>query len=55
MEKYLLENDCMGISVSSENEIIDLGFAGDFVYLSDSPLEVNRKLKALHSYCYKNS
>lgn len=54
MDEYLLSNECRSLSVSNECEIMDLGYADDFVFLSDSPLEVNRKLEILDRYCREN-
>lgn len=54
MEDYFLQHGCRGIAIDKITEILMLGFADDYVLLADSPMELSKKLNALHSYCAVN-
>lgn len=54
MEKFFINQGCRGLSISSSVEILISGYADDYVILADTPVELKRKLKALHEYCELN-
>lgn len=42
MEDFFYKKDCRGISINHDIEIMMLGYADDYVMLSDSPLELHK-------------
>lgn len=53
-EKIFIGNQCKGLSINNEEENLMLGYADDYVIFADSPIELNKKLSTLFSYCEKN-
>lgn len=54
LESFFIERGCRGLSINRISEVLVLGYADDLVFLSDTPVELSRKLKALHDYCVLN-
>ncbi|XP_043480334.1 uncharacterized protein LOC122510015 [Leptopilina heterotoma] len=54
MEKFFVMHGCKGLSINEFTEILILGYADDYVLLSDSPVELAKKLKVLKTYCESN-
>lgn len=54
LEEYMRNYDCRGLSTPNRSDAIDLVYADDFLYLSDSAFELNKKLEVLCAYCHEN-
>lgn len=52
---YLTDLEFRGLAINITTEVEVLGYADDYVLLSYSPLQVSKKLNALHNYCKENS
>ena len=53
LEKEQKNSDCRGISLASAAEIFLLMYADDIALIADTLVELQRKLKALESFCQK--
>ena len=53
MEKELKNSNCRGVSLASAVGIFLLMYADDIALIADTSVELQRKLKALESFCQK--
>ena len=53
LEKELKSSNCRGISLASAVRIFLLMYADDIALIADTSVELQRKLKALESFCQK--
>lgn len=44
-EDHSIAERCRGLSIDGSNEVLVIGYADDYVILSDTPVKVNKKLK----------
>lgn len=54
IESYMKRKGCRGVSVDHKTEVDVLAYADDIVLFADTPLELEKKLNALHFYCSDN-
>lgn len=55
LEQELRKNGLVGVNIDGVNDLLMLLYADDLVILADSQVDLNRKLRALDTYCRANS
>ncbi|XP_073971981.1 uncharacterized protein [Rhodnius prolixus] len=54
IEVYFRKRNLIGVSIDSINDVIMLAYADDLVLLADSPIDLQKKINVLQSYCEIN-
>lgn len=54
VEKFLKSKGCRDLAINNLIEVLVFAYADDIVLLSDTPLELSKKLEALRLYCLCN-
>lgn len=54
LESYFRDRGTRGINIDGHNDVIMLLYADDLILLSDSEVDMNRKLLILEGYCSQN-
>lgn len=54
IERYFIERGAKGLNIDGFNEVSLLMYADDLVLLSDSPVDMNKKLSILYQYTVEN-